>query len=118
MPNGRPMPRSIPLNLPLRPPGALPEAEFKSTCDRSGECVRVCPAQCIKIDPTGVRGGGAPYIDANEMPCVVCDGLYCMQVCPSGALVPTMRSAIDMGLAVWHPDTCVRSKGEDCTLCV
>jgi ferredoxin-type protein NapG len=102
----------------LRPPGALDEAGFTSTCSRSGECVQVCPAKCITIDYTGAKGKGAPYIDVNRMPCVMCDGLYCMHACPSGALVPTPLSDIDMGTAVWREELCVRTKGEDCTLCV
>ena len=123
--SNRTSPRSIPLNLPLRPPGALEEKLFLDTCSRGGECVRVCPAQCIKIDPIGVRGNGAPYIDADEMPCVVCDGLHCMNVCPTGALVPTVVAEIDMGIAVWHADTCLRTRATEtsatdraCTLCV
>src|SRR3954453_13340242 len=113
-----PSPRRLPLNVWLRPPGALAEQSFRDTCSRCGECVRVCPAQCIKIDPTGAIGHGAPYIDADEMPCVVCDGLQCMYHCPSGALQPIPLPEIRMGTAVWYPDTCVRSAGEDCTICV
>src|SRR4029078_568148 len=74
----------------LRPPGALEEQLFRETCSRCMACVRVCPAQCIKIDVTGVKGAGAPYIEPSEMPCVVCDGLKCMHECPTGALVPTL----------------------------
>lgn len=111
-------PRRIPLNVWLRPPGALKEQNFLDTCSRCGECVRVCPAQCIKLDPTGSAGRGAPYIVADEMPCVVCDGLQCMYHCPTGALQPIPLGQIRMGTAVWHPDTCVRSQGEDCTICV
>src|SRR5438874_53336 len=44
----------------LRPPGALEESRFRDVCSRCGECVKVCPAQCIKIDPTGAKGAGAP----------------------------------------------------------
>ena len=102
----------------LRPPGALPGQQFTDVCSRCGDCVRVCPAQCIKIDSTGERGGGAPYIDLDTMPCVVCDGLQCMHVCPTGALTPIPLADIDMGTAVWNPATCVRSHGEDCTICV
>jgi ferredoxin-type protein NapG len=117
--NGLKAIRRVPLNIALRPPGALEECRFRDVCSRCGECVRVCPAQCIKIDSSGVRAQGAPYIDADEMPCVVCDGLQCMHVCPTGALVPTILAEIDMGTAQWHPDTCVRTaRGEDCTLCV
>jgi ferredoxin-type protein NapG len=109
---------SMPLPVWLRPPGALDESGFTSTCSRSGECVNVCPAKCIKIDATGAKGKGAPFIEVNEMPCVVCDGLYCMHACPSGALVPTPLADIDMGTAVWREHLCVRDKGEECTLCV
>ena len=109
---------SIPLPLWLRPPGALDEATFTSTCSRSGECVNVCPAKCIVLDNTGARGKGAPFIDVNSMPCVVCDGLYCMHACPSGALVPTPLADIDMGTAVWREHLCLRDSGEDCRICV
>src|ERR1041385_4326837 len=53
--------RKVPLQLCLRPPGALHEEEFRATCCRSGQCVSVCPAHAIKIDSTGKKGGGAPY---------------------------------------------------------
>src|SRR5689334_3469525 len=43
------------LDIWLRPPGALEEMQFRQTCSRCGECVKVCPAQCIKIDPTGLK---------------------------------------------------------------
>lgn len=102
----------------LRPPGALAEKDFLSTCSRCAKCVEVCPAQCIKIDPTGAKGNGAPYINPDAMPCVVCDSLACMNHCPTGALLPTPLVLIDMGTARWNPDTCVRTSGEDCTICV
>ena len=102
----------------LRPPGALSERQFLDTCSRCGECVRVCPAQCIKLDYSGGRGKGAPYIDPTEMPCVLCDGLACMATCPSGALQFTDRPDIDMGTAQWNEHLCVRSHGQECTLCV
>ncbi|HSV12791.1 MAG TPA: 4Fe-4S dicluster domain-containing protein [Tepidisphaeraceae bacterium] len=101
-----------------RPPGALPEQQFRDTCSKCGECVNVCPAQCIKIDPNGAKGAGVPYIDVDSMPCVLCDGLLCMHNCPTGALVPTPIGDIDMGTAVWHEETCLRTRGEDCTICV
>src|SRR5438477_549626 len=111
---GRPVERQW-----LRPPGALfPDQSFRDTCSRCGKCVEVCPAQCIKIDSTGASGNGAPYIDPNVMACVVCDGLKCMHVCPSGALVPIPLGEINMGTAVWNYETCVRSHGENCTICI
>ena len=105
----------------LRPPGALDEADFLSTCSRCNACVTACPAQCIRIDAN--VAGNAPFIVAQESACVVCTGLECMFVCPSGALVPTRLAEIDMGLAVWNADTCVRKSGQEtdaqeCTICI
>jgi ferredoxin-type protein NapG len=113
-----PAPPKTSLPVWLRPPGALPEQKFRDTCSRCGQCESVCPAHCIRIDASGANGHGAPYIDANTMACVVCTGLNCMQTCPSGALVPTPLADIDMGTAVWNHETCVRTNGEDCTICV
>jgi ferredoxin-type protein NapG len=113
-------------NVWLRPPGALyPDKEFRDTCSRCRKCVEVCPAQCIQIDPTGRRGNGAPFISPEEMPCVVCDGLKCMHVCPTGALTPIPLAEINMGTALWNETLCVRSKvdpstgsGQGCTVCI
>jgi ferredoxin-type protein NapG len=103
----------------LRPPGAMfPDMSFRETCSRCRKCVEVCPVQCIKIDSSGERGNGAPYITAEEMPCMVCEGLLCMYECPTGALSPIPLGDIDMGTALWNEMMCVRSKGENCTICV
>jgi ferredoxin-type protein NapG len=105
-------------NLWLRPPGAIAEKQFVQTCDRSNKCVEACPAKCIKLEPGGKNGAGVPYIEIDSAACVVCDGLYCMHVCPSGALVPTSINDIDMGTAVWHEESCTRNGGSDCQICV
>jgi ferredoxin-type protein NapG len=102
----------------LRPPGALDEAAFLDACSRCGVCVSACPAHAIKLDPDRKRAGGAPYIVAEAMPCVVCSTLECMTVCPSGALVPTPIAKIDIGTAVWTESSCKRTTGEPCTICV
>jgi MauM/NapG family ferredoxin protein len=107
-----------PLAPVLRPPGALPEQHFRDACSRCGDCVRVCPAQCIKIDAVGLRGNGVPFIDVDAAACVLCDGLQCMHACPTGALVPTPIGDIDMGTASWHPLSCVRTAGQSCQICV
>lgn len=100
----------------LRPPGALREAEFVGTCDRSGKCVAVCPVQAIRLEAG--KGAEKAFIDADTSACVVCSGLNCMSVCPTGAIRPTSINDIDMGTAVWHSHTCLRSKDEPCTICV
>jgi MauM/NapG family ferredoxin protein len=109
--------RSLPVFL--RPPGALDEQAFREQCSRCGICVSVCPADAIKIDSTGAIANGAPYIVAAEAPCVACDGLHCMQNCPSGALTFRPLVDIDMGTAQWKPHFCTRTTiGDACRICV
>ncbi len=100
----------------LRPPGALTEDDFLSACSRCGKCVEVCPAECIRMDES--VAGGAPFIIASERACVVCSDLSCMMSCPSGALVPTRMFDIEMGLAEWSAESCLRSRGDSCRICV
>ena len=118
----KPKPKPEPIrrsSLPvLRPPGALAESGFLDACTRCGECVKACPAAAIQIDETGYNGMGAPYVDPEVMPCVVCDELACMKVCPTPALGYLPKWLIHMGTAVWDPDTCVRQYDSSCTTCI
>ena len=116
--------KRLPIALPvvgdhLRPPGALPEREFLDTCYRCANCATACPADAIAlVESDDPRLRGTPYIDPDERACVICDELACMKICPSGALKLVDRLAIRIGLAKVDHRTCVRSDGEDCTLCV
>lgn len=113
----------------LRPPGALPEPAFTDTCSKCGDCVKACPAQCIRLEDD--KAGGLPHIVARESPCVVCTDLSCMKVCPTGALqMVEGRAFIQMGYAITDHSRCLRGEGyavyddetslmgEDCRLCV
>lgn len=103
----------------LRPPGARPEAEFLETCSACGRCVSACPVSAIKPRRTeDPREDGKPVIEASVQACVICDDLACMKACPTGALRLVDRLAIRMGRAVLRLETCVRSHGEDCQICV
>ena len=103
----------------LRPPGALVESLFLSTCEGGGACARACPYGAIKI-----TGGPAAHADATPMlspaaiPCYLCRDMPCAQACPSGALVPTARENVKMGLAVVHKDSCFAWQGEECGACI
>jgi len=102
----------------LRPPGALKEDLFTERCQRSGQCVTVCPVQAIRtVQSEDGRQHGTPYIDPQIQACVVCEGLHCMRACPTGALSFVPRHLIQMGLAEVRYDTCLRSNGEECQIC-
>lgn len=72
----------------LRPPGALDEKDFLSSCIKCGQCVQVCPVNAIKLaDLTDGFGVGVPYIDAREQACdFSCDAVQCILACPTGSL--------------------------------
>jgi len=105
----------------LRPPGAIPESQFIDTCQRCGACVDICPARAIFSPRGGLseNASGTPVVDPNLAACVVCEGLQCTTVCPSGALQRlTKPDQIHMGLAEVYETLCVRYHGEPCTECV
>ncbi len=104
----------------LRPPGALPEAVFLEKCYRCGNCVEICPASAIRrLSSDDPQQHNTPYIDPDLGACIVCENLDCMRVCPSGALVMVeSRLDIRMGIARPRHEACLRSRGEDCTLCI
>lgn len=103
----------------LRPPGALVESLFLSTCEGGGACARACPYGAIRL--TGGPAAHAdqtPTISPTAIACYLCADMPCAQACPSGALVPTPREQVKMGVAVMHKDACFAWQGEECGLCL
>ncbi|RKU30851.1 nitrate reductase [Candidatus Poribacteria bacterium] len=111
--------QKYPVDVIFRPPGALPEPEFLEKCHRCGNCVKNCPADAIQ--PLQCKDSNlvnTPYIDPEEQPCVICDSLACMYVCPSGALQTVFAEDIRIGLAVFNSETCLRKQSVECSYCV
>ena len=75
-------------SLYLRPPGALAERGFRSSCIKCGQCVQVCPYHSIYLlDITHLFDIGTPVIDAKERGCYLCGALPCVLACPSGQVL-------------------------------
>lgn len=114
-------------NLALRPPAALLEKEFISTCMRCGMCVEACPFDVLKLAtisddvPTGT-----PYFTPRENACRLCLDIPCASACPTDALdlkrlVRNETLSINnakMGLATINTQSCLAYLGLQCTMCI
>ncbi len=123
-----------PAQRPLRPPGALPEAQFRAACTRCLLCGEVCSAICIafpsriegaqpplrrapgamerqELEAPVWRGGATPYVLPWKRACELC--MRCGEVCPTGALRPiaadrqTIAREVRMGVALIDRKVCL-----------
>jgi len=117
-------------DLPIRPPGALPEETFLSPCLRCLRCVDACPNHAIKATTTsdGRDVAGTPYIKPRAQSCMLCsriegDYLRCTETCPSGALQPIhktldeVRAKVRMGVAKIDLNLCYSYNNYTCGTC-
>lgn len=108
----------------LRPPGALPKAEFLKRCIRCARCAAVCPNTAIRVAgfDFGLRNLNTPYIVPREQACMLC--MKCTEVCPTGALTPMPRdneaitSLVKMGRAYVDKSMCYSYQKRTCGVCI
>jgi len=104
-------------DAPLRPPGAIEEAEFTGLCMRCGNCIRACPSRIIHPDKgqSGVLGFLSPVVRYETNYCnEECNA--CTSVCPSGALQSLNleqknryvigKASVDASLCLWGVSEC------------
>jgi MauM/NapG family ferredoxin protein len=114
-------PRRTWAGRPLRPPGALDEAEFVGVCIRCGNCLRVCPADIVRPDQGkyGIAGLLTPTLDFQDDYCRE-DCVRCTQVCPSGALTTLAlddKRRASIGFPKVDMNVCLRGDDQECSLC-
>jgi len=71
----------------VRPPGAIPEAEFRARCVRCGECMKACPTNTLQPVwlKAGLEGLFSPVVTPRLGACATnCN--VCGKVCPTGAV--------------------------------
>ena len=112
--------------LILRPPGALKEEDFLSTCIKCGMCVEACPFDTLLLaGPGDNKPLGTPYFTPRDVPCYMCPDIPCVPVCPTGALDITKVSTkgkLDinkskMGVAIVDDKNCIAFWGIQCDAC-
>lgn len=104
----------------IRPPGALPEKEFRSKCISCGVCVNVC--HVMRYDAIAIvglkdiRNFGTPYIkDMRDFPCGLC--MECPRHCPTGSLKKIDKEKVTMGMALIDFNLCFGWNGDVCLSC-
>jgi NAD-dependent dihydropyrimidine dehydrogenase PreA subunit len=109
--------------LPVRPPGSVPEQDFLQMCIRCGECFKACPNNVLQSQgfAQGLEGLWTPIVNADWAGCESsCNA--CGQVCPTGAIraLPLEeKKTTRMGLAIVDTKTCLPfANREACQLCV
>ncbi len=115
---------------PLRPPGALSEDSFVSTCIRCMRCVDACPNHALESLPPNTGDGlaGSPTMHPRKAACMLCSGddgeyLKCTEVCPSGALQLIKKDHDDIvanvaiGVAEIDFDLCYSYNNWSCGAC-
>lgn len=106
----------------IRPPGALPEAEFLRTCIRCGICMKSCVTNTIQpsLGESGLAGLWSPRLElrmaACEPNCHVCG-----RVCPTQAIRSLSleeKTHARIGTAILRKEMClVWAQDKSCLIC-
>ena len=114
-------------SLLLRPPGAIFEKDFVSTCIRCGMCVQACPFDILKLSTISDQISiGTPFFTPRIDACRLCPDIPCASSCPTKALDIKSLTVDDkliifnarMGLATINTKTCLAYLGLQCTMCI
>ncbi len=95
----------------IRPPWAMPEALFTARCERSGDCIKICPEGIL------IKGsGGFPVVDFTRGHCTFCRA--CVEACRHSAFALTQ----DNDEPAWRLDVaiteqCLALQGIVCRSC-
>lgn len=106
----------------IRPPGALPEAQFLHKCVKCGECMKACPTNGLQpaLAEAGPEGIWTPMLVPKIGYCEFYCSL-CTQVCPSAAikeLTIEEKIRVRIGTAWINKNRCIPYfLGRPCIVC-
>ena len=95
---------------PVRPPWAIPEADFLAACNRCGDCLDACGARII-----GCGDGGYPFVDFASGGCSFCAD--CLTACDTPALRGDPARDAPWPMAARIGDECLAFRGVICRSC-
>ena len=108
----------------IRPPYALPEAEFLAACRRCDACIEACPHGVIfRLSGTvGAQAALTPALDLMNHGCHLCADWPCVKSCETGALQrPEEKGqviAFPLLARAWIDQViCLSYKDESCGVC-
>lgn len=106
----------------IRPPGAIPEADFVSVCIHCGKCMKVCPTNGLQpcLLDAGLNGLWTPRLAARIGGCEKnCN--MCGQTCPTSAIRKLSleeKTYAKMGTAVIDRARCIAwEQDRVCLIC-
>ncbi len=112
------------INTQIRPPGSLPEEDFRDRCIRCMECVRVCASNGACLQPSGIQNSlDDLWLPVADMRLGYCEYEcnLCTQVCPTEAILPlslAQKQKTPIGLAHFVKDLCIPyARNEECLVC-
>ena len=94
----------------VRPPWALPEADFKNTCTQCNKCIEVCSEKIIVKDEEGF-----PSINFSLGGCTFCG--ECIVACKEDAFVAGYKDQKPWNQIVDVSNQCIALQGVACRSC-
>ena len=118
---GRSIEQRVEKSLPpqRRPPGAISEAMFLSTCTTCGDCVEACPHAAIftYTEEAGINAG-TPVMLPDQRACHMCEDFPCAAACPEPSLSAPQEAVWSLGKVRIIEDRCIAFSGPECGACV